>query len=102
MSFTGLRIGDASRLSKSQVSNGKVFVRTAETWSAGERARAAAGRRGSQGRRQRRRAYATFLDRRDIRSAVDGCATSRASSNSRISKTGTRTGFGTLAQSNSY
>ena len=31
MRFTGLRIGDAIRLSKSQVSNGKVFVRTAKT-----------------------------------------------------------------------
>jgi integrase len=31
MRFTGLRIGDAIRLSKSQVSNGTVFVRTAKT-----------------------------------------------------------------------
>jgi integrase len=31
MRFTGLRIGDAIRLSKSQVSDGKVFVRTAKT-----------------------------------------------------------------------
>lgn len=31
MRYTGLRIGDAIRLSKSQVSDGKVFVRTAKT-----------------------------------------------------------------------
>jgi len=31
MRFTGLRIGDAIRLSKSQVTDGKVFVRTAKT-----------------------------------------------------------------------
>jgi integrase len=31
MRYTGLRIGDTIRLSKSQVSDGKVFVRTAKT-----------------------------------------------------------------------
>jgi integrase len=31
MRYTGLRIGDAIRLSKTQVSEGKVFVRTAKT-----------------------------------------------------------------------
>ena len=31
MRYTGLRIGDAIRLSKSQVADGKVFVRTAKT-----------------------------------------------------------------------
>ena len=37
MRFTGLRTGDAIRLSKSQVTDGKVFVRTAKT---GQRHRA--------------------------------------------------------------